>query len=246
MFLRIFFVQINLRNDRYAESYHRDFFRNYADKKPLRECAGKEDHNTASVGGLVMIPVVALYHYYQGSSRSTTIERCLEHLRLTHQSHLLEEHAKVYLELYISLLENPIHPVPRETLVDLVDKACKSLPDAFDLKRLLQQFPELNDPKVDAKVVGRMFSPACYIQDSLPSLLYFAGKYADPKIVPGLLANANVGGDNCHRGSVLGALLGAAFGESGIDKYWKEGLVAHEQISDEITRFEGTISGKKD
>lgn len=191
-----------------------------------------------------MLPVLALHGHYRGSPRSTTIQQCLEHLRLTHQSHALEEYIQVYLNLYISVLEHPMHPIPQDAFVELVDHACKSLPDAFDLKRLLQQFPDKNDPKADAKIVGRMFSPACYIQDSLPSVLYFAGKYADCKIVPGLLANTNVGGDNCHRGAALGALLGAAFGESRLEDHWKKDLVAYDQISQEITRFEAILSNE--
>ncbi len=31
-----------------------------------------------------------------------------------------------------------------------------------------------------------------------------------------VLANTNVGGENCHRGAALGALMGAAVGEKGI------------------------------
>jgi ADP-ribosyl-[dinitrogen reductase] hydrolase len=191
-----------------------------------------------------MLPLLALYGHYRGSPRSATIQQCLEHLRLTHQSSALEEYTRVYLDLYLSVLEHPVHPIPRDAFVDLVDGACKSLPDAFDLKRLIQQFPTKDDPKSDAKVVGRMFSPACYIQDSLPSLLYFAGKYADQMVVPGLLANTNVGGDNCHRGSALGALLGAAFGEGGLEDHWKKDLVAYDQISQEISRFEAILSNE--
>ena len=33
----------------------------------------------------------------------------------------------------------------------------------------------------------------------------------------GLIANANLGGDNCHRGSMLGAILGAARCQSASD-----------------------------
>src|SRR5271166_710340 len=40
---------------------------------------------------------------------------------------------------------------------------------------------------------------------------YLAWKYADD-FEAGVIANANVGGDNCHRGAVLGAMLGAAAG----------------------------------
>lgn len=63
----------------------------------------------------------------------------------------------------------------------------------------------------DEKVVGSHFSPACYVEDSVPALIYLALKYHhDPKTA--LIVNTNLGGDNAGRGSVLGALLGAAHG----------------------------------
>lgn len=53
--------------------------------------------------------------------------------------------------------------------------------------------------------------PACYIAESMPASLYLAWKYHD-NFDAGILANAMVGGDNCHRGAVVGSLLGAAYG----------------------------------
>ena len=59
----------------------------------------------------------------------------------------------------------------------------------------------------DGGVVGAKFSSACYITDSWPSVLFLASKYLeDPK--KALLVNANLGGDNVHRGAVLGTILG--------------------------------------
>ena len=71
-------------------------------------------------------------------------------------------------------------------------------------------------------VVGRILSPACYIQDAFPASLYLAWKYAED-FSGGIMANANVGGDNCHRGAVVGSLLGVA---NGVPARWSEGLVA--------------------
>merc|ERR1711924_311575 len=55
---------------------------------------------------------------------------------------------------------------------------------------------------------------ACYVEPSFASLLLLAAKYEG--FEAGVLANANAGGENVHRGLVLGALLGAQVGESGI------------------------------
>lgn len=46
-------------NDTYAESFHRDFFKNWARGVPADKCSlGTEGHNTAQIGGFVMLPPV--------------------------------------------------------------------------------------------------------------------------------------------------------------------------------------------
>ena len=75
----------------------------------------------------------------------------------------------------------------------------------------------------DHEVVGAIFSPACYIEDAFPASLYLSWKYAE-EFGRGVLVNANLGGDNCHRGAVMGALLGAANGAAGIPDRFKDGL----------------------
>jgi ADP-ribosylglycohydrolase len=60
----------------------------------------------------------------------------------------------------------------------------------------------------DSVVIGQRLSPACYITDAFPAALYLAWKYADD-FSAGICANAQVGGDNCHRAAVVGALAPA-------------------------------------
>jgi hypothetical protein len=61
--------------------------------------------------------------------------------------------------------------------------------------------------KRDSDVVGGKFSTACYISDSWPSLLFLAYKYCHNPATA-MLRNTNLGGENCHRGSVLGSIVG--------------------------------------
>ena len=68
--------------------------------------------------------------------------------------------------------------------------------------------------------VGRMFSSACYITDSWPSVLYLAYKY-HASFMNGLIANTNLGGDNVHRGSVLGVILSLAIGNTDVRQFEK-------------------------
>ena len=57
----------------------------------------------------------------------------------------------------------------------------------------------------------------------------------------GVLANTNVGGENCHRGAAIGALLGARNGESGIPAWMKEGLHDSDAIKGEIDAFVSSL-----
>ena len=79
----------------------------------------------------------------------------------------------------------------------------------------------LKDP--DEIVVGRRLSTACYVEDAVPATIYLALKYHHD-VARGLIANTNLGGDNAGRGSVLGALLGAANGHQAFPKPWVDGL----------------------
>jgi len=80
---------------------------------------------------------------------------------------------------------------------------------------------------------------ACYIESSFPALLHFAYKYADSP-EQAVLANANAGGENVARGSLLGALMGAAHGSTGFDAWngWmRDELLRGKEIEQEIDQL---------
>lgn len=52
-----------------------------------------------------------------------------------------------------------------------------------------------------------------------------------------VLTNTNVGGENCHRGAALGALMGFSVGASGIPERFKAGLHDSANIAKEINDF---------
>jgi hypothetical protein len=91
-------------NDTYAESYHRDFFANYAAGVPPMKCAGKEGHDTASVGGLVLVPPVVLFTFASTMNRTSAAGAGMTQLRLTHRSAKLDQHAAIYIDCLIDIL----------------------------------------------------------------------------------------------------------------------------------------------
>ena len=72
----------------------------------------------------------------------------------------------------------------------------------------------------DRVVVGRHLTPACYLPNSFTASLYLAWKFHDD-FSSGVIANARCGGDNAHRGTVVGALLAAA---NDIPEHWLRSL----------------------
>jgi ADP-ribosyl-[dinitrogen reductase] hydrolase len=80
----------------------------------------------------------------------------------------------------------------------------------------------LDDP--DDWVIGPRLSTACYVEDSVPAVVYLALKYHEAPD-KALIVNTNLGGDNAARGAILGALLGAACGVERFPRRWVEGLI---------------------
>jgi ADP-ribosylglycohydrolase len=190
--------------DTYVEEYHRHFFTNYAGGKPPHQCGVMEKH----IGGLVgLVPIVLFYRHSPSRAR----EAALEHLSLTH----LGQKMVMAAELLVNLLLEVLSGKPlREVLLQQIR----------DQKNPLYGHPYREWlTESDQKVVGVYLSTACYVEDSVPSVLYLALKYHDEP-EQGLISNTNLGGDNVYRGAVLGSLLGAANGLEAFPTRWVKGL----------------------
>ena len=93
---------------------------------------------------------------------------------------------------------------------------------------------------------------ACYLTQSLPPLFDMIAKYVpnnntskdgirhDDKadwVWDALIDNANVGGENVHRGSVFGSILGARAGVKNLPRQMIEGLYQNQELKNEINDF---------
>ncbi|GIQ82827.1 ADP-ribosylation/Crystallin J1 [Kipferlia bialata] len=212
-------------HDTYAESFHRGFFDNMQGGKDLHEC-GAATHDTASIGGLATIAPLALPSLLRGMSVVDVQRVCRTHLHLTHPSDTLYS----VCDDYVSLISELLH------IEEGIDPS--TIVEAYLLSASPTATPaEWMKSAKDTEVVGGVYSPACYISDSWPSTLYLAYKYlhstGPDSVKQGLLANANVGGDNCHRGAVLGVILGLCTVDTEADTLYS-GLVEHDAIEKEI------------
>jgi ADP-ribosyl-[dinitrogen reductase] hydrolase len=181
-------LQDDWHRDTYAEEYHRAFFTNYAKGKPLLACGIEDEH----IGGLATVP--ALIAGLEGAALPQLRRAVQTHVALTHQHEGVLRAADTLTMLLADVnAGTPLRDAMRKHATDWLSP---TKAEAWN-----------NEP--DEHVIGQRFSPACYIAESMPAALYLAWKYHD-SFALGLSANAMVGGDNCHRGAVVGALLGAA------------------------------------
>lgn len=153
----------------------------------------------------------------------------MKHLALTHNSDKLKKFAGTYSDLIFTLItKDGVGSNPESFRSLLSDTATKSL--KLDLKKVIDA------RYADVAAIHSVFGSACYIDSSLPASLYLSYKYAD-SFEGAVLSNTNVGGENCHRGSALGAIMGAALGEKAIPQRLKDGLHDANQIKAEIDDF---------
>ena len=187
--------------DTYIEECHRKFFTAYSRGAPPRKCGGSDIH----IGGLAHVGVLTAFF---GGDPGPTRDAVQQHVQLTHRSPEVLAAADALVRMLCAALDG----------AGLRDAICEHGSDWLS-KRKAEQW--LREP--DEVVIGQRVSSACYIDDAFPASLYLAWKYAGD-FEAGIIANANVGGDNCHRGAVVGALLGAGVAMDGIPSRFRHGL----------------------
>lgn len=187
--------------DTYVEECHRNFFTAYARGKSPRQCAGVDIH----IGGLAHVG--AICGLFAGD---TTEARHVvrEHVALTHRGPEVSAASDALARILCEVLAGG----------DLREAIFEHGSDWCSPRKAAQWAREPDDV-----VIGRRLSPACYLADAFPASLYLAWKYAND-FESGLVSNTNLGGDNCHRGAVVGALLGASTGLSHLPHRFVEGL----------------------
>jgi hypothetical protein len=205
-------------------------------------------------------------------------EACVAHLRLTHDSPKLEAVAARYGALLARVALAPVGPVAESdnkndsaSLLQSASAAATALLKSeaareaqqgvahpgsirpLDVAELASLSDTANSGWDDVRVLHRVTGPACYIESSWPAVLYLSARHASPSspakgVKRALEANANAGGENCHRGAALGALVGCAAGEEwGVYRAMREGrggLRAGAEIRGEVDAFLDAAVGK--
>ena len=203
-----FMLEPGRHRDTYLEEYHRHFFTNLgAGRKPIN-CGVRDVH----IGGLVAVPalVAALGPQHPELRRIVRL-----HVSLTHKDDEVLAAADAFTRMLVRLLREDLPPA------DLRDVILEEGSDWISAAKLrgweARREAAAGSSCPDRAVVGGTLSPACYIPDAFPAALYLAWRHAAPArreyaddLTAAVIANARCGGDNCHRGAVVGGLVAAA------------------------------------
>ena len=194
--------------DTYLEEFHRSFFDRLALGHSLHECAIDDNH----IGGLTPVPfLLAALDALEDRPASDDPLVVRNHVALTHRNRDVMDAAEALTMMLHQIADGA---TPRDAI------ATHGYPwiDTSQLKAL--------SDKPDRQVVGRTLSSACYLPQSFAAALFLTWKYAND-FSAGVLANARCGGDNCHRGAVVGSLLAAA---NEIPEHWIRDLESMEYL----------------
>lgn len=192
-------------NDTYVEEYLRYFFTRYGEGISPEKC-GRQDEK--HIGGFsLMLPLLITLSSDPDKAQALAIE----HLKLTHGGEMMRSWGAFLCSCLLGLL----HGVSLEESFALGHSTSPVDMDYDELKTLTG-YP-------DETVVCRHFSSACYVHLAIPATMYLALKY-EKNPEQALIANTMCGGDNCGRGAVLGAILGAIHGIDCWPRRWVENL----------------------
>jgi ADP-ribosylglycohydrolase len=200
-----FMITPGRHRDTYIEECHRNFFTKYARGKKPEDCGGDDIH----IGGLAHTPILSVWY---AEDESAALEAVREHVRVTHRGELVETAARDLTKMLIAILNG-----------SGVRESIEKFGNGWVGRRKLEGWAQ----RPDEEVIGSILSPACYLKDAFPAALFLTWKYSN-NLEAALIANTNLGGDNCHRGIVIGALIGAS--GAAVPERWKNNLACRKLL----------------
>lgn len=222
-------------NDTYANTCHRMFFKNWKDGIAPAQCPDNDGHNVDTIDALMVVPPVAIAHMHSPpAERAAAIKAAIQSTR---RSSEVLSFANIYADMLILLLQD----------------------SAVSMQQAAQAAGRQMNLDVAAMVradgarrgIGSDPMTACYISSAFPALLHTVYKYGDlhegdqHPSQRALLASVNAGGENVAKTSLLGALVGAKYGLTGLPAQLKEGLLNGNDIQREAETFADVFLSKK-
>lgn len=243
--------------DTYLSQYIRNFFENLDKDGMVPHNAGMRQYDNWSVCnavGMVHGFAVALLNNKRPAQATA---RAIHHINLTNRSENLTLSSLILCPMLLKLIDGADVESTLKEFASQVNMSTTSgvairnlyrkhkgpdnIPkeDVWYLHTTLQE--EAFDPSKFTELDDREFltnvsSTVCYSEYAVPTAFYLSLKYLKD-FEKALLASTNCGGDTCGRNAVLGAVMGACVGESGIPEHLLKGLKNYDAIKEEIDAF---------
>eukprot|EP00588_Corethron_pennatum_P031645 CAMPEP_0194344814 /NCGR_PEP_ID=MMETSP0171-20130528/103112_1 /TAXON_ID=218684 /ORGANISM="Corethron pennatum, Strain L29A3" /LENGTH=379 /DNA_ID=CAMNT_0039111639 /DNA_START=74 /DNA_END=1213 /DNA_ORIENTATION=+ len=209
-------------NDAYASTCHRMFFANYVRGKDAADCPDNDGHNVDTVDGLILPAVAAMAASASGVDLEESRRAATDIGRVTRRSKVLDRWASAWA----ALAHDALHSESDDAVLD----AARKFTGDVGLRP--------PDPRRGADVA------ACYLTQSVPGLMNAVARWTPVEDVRGaLLENSNAGGENVHRGALLGSVLGARDAPGGLEL--AEGLWNAEEILAEVDAFVQAVAERR-
>lgn len=235
-------------NDAYASTCHRMFFANMVYRNlPLDQCPDNDGHNVDTVDGLVVPTMVAL--------GATARAACMA-IRRAEESTDSGAHCDVpWLDDVARQTALCASVTRKSPVLEKAAAAWGQLVGSVLWQGNSGLAGSANDVAVSLRlrrkprVVARTELTACYLDSALPALLddLVSADALHTPVWNALLRNANAGGENVHRGSCLGAVLGASAstpvleGGTALDLALVSGLHDRADLENEIDAFVASV-----
>ncbi|MEA3371179.1 MAG: ADP-ribosylglycohydrolase family protein, partial [Campylobacterota bacterium] len=239
-------------SDPYSELYIRDWFENYSKGLAPELCAQSQSErwSIGSHGGIIRPLVLSLTQ----QSPYNALGIALTHQQLTHRSQNVSSALGALVPLLSTLINSKepmkelLHTAKEIPLIKIHGSELSKIyfdsngPGNIPKDKMFSIHTEYSDEYLsdilesadDESMITTRFATACYPEHGLPLILYFLYKNSFD-FTASLLDNANAGGDNVHRGMILGLLAGAVTDE--VPDSLKRGLKEYEKIDAEIDAF---------
>ncbi|MEM7673958.1 MAG: ADP-ribosylglycohydrolase family protein [Verrucomicrobiota bacterium] len=196
--------------DTWVDESHQTFFNHYAQGKPITGC-GDEDQTLSGV--VISLPIL-IHGWRDPHTASLKADDLTD---IAHKGRKVAGTTRLLAHIFSWIFKN--HDIDT-ILHKKTGKGAHSCLN-YPFKDWIS--------KDDFEVIGQLVHPGDQLDDNMPTLMYLALKYQND---PGqaLLVNAHSGGDSCHRGAILGALLGALNGVESLPADWVFGLNEYDSL----------------
>jgi ADP-ribosylglycohydrolase len=245
-----FMMRPGSHNDTYASTCHRMFFANKIYQgRPDDQCPDNDGHNVDTIDGLVLPTITALAvaarAFTTDRDRSSIVKEAETAAKatasVTRRSDVLERAAAAWSRTVVA------------AVLSHNDNSNNDNND-YSFATALQETATAIGMRRAPTTTGPDQMTACYLDSAMPALLDSVAKYTlkagtgnnrqqtpAVSVKTALLNNANAGGENVHRGSCLGAVLGAHAGMEHMPPELVTGLYHHDQLAAEIDEFVAAV-----